>query len=86
MPTIEFNILYFSVFCYNFELRDHGEPTLKNLLDMIKVMAFAVSEGKVAVHCHAGELLNLPYHLAHSANNDALRCVTGQGGRALPHG
>ena len=24
------------------------------LLDMVKVMSFAISEGKVAVHCHAG--------------------------------
>ncbi|KFM80152.1 Protein tyrosine phosphatase domain-containing protein 1, partial [Stegodyphus mimosarum] len=24
------------------------------VLDMVKVMAFALSEGKVAVHCHAG--------------------------------
>ena len=24
------------------------------LLDMVKVLSFALSEGKVAVHCHAG--------------------------------
>lgn len=27
---------------------------LSSILDMVKVMQFAVSEGKVAVHCHAG--------------------------------
>lgn len=42
------------IFYYNFGLRDYGEPTQSCILDMVKVMAFAASEGKVAVHCHAG--------------------------------
>ncbi|ROT81137.1 Protein tyrosine phosphatase domain-containing protein 1 [Penaeus vannamei] len=42
------------VFYYNFGLKDYGEPTQGGLLDMVKVMAFSLSEGKVAVHCHAG--------------------------------
>ncbi|CAB3368050.1 Hypothetical predicted protein [Cloeon dipterum] len=42
------------IFFYNFGWKDYGEASLTNLLDMVKVMAFAVSEGKVAVHCHAG--------------------------------
>ncbi|XP_069942063.1 protein tyrosine phosphatase domain-containing protein 1-like [Cherax quadricarinatus] len=42
------------IFYYNFGMRDYGEPTQGALLDMVKVMAFALSEGKVAVHCHAG--------------------------------
>jgi len=25
------------------------------LLDMVKVVAFAVQEGRVAIHCHAGK-------------------------------
>lgn len=29
-------------------------PTLTSMLDMVKVMDFALGEGKVAVHCHAG--------------------------------
>ncbi len=33
---------------------DYGVPTLTNILDMVKVMDFAVREGKVGVHCHAG--------------------------------
>ena len=28
--------------------------TLKSVLDMVKVIDFAVHEGKVAIHCHAG--------------------------------
>lgn len=27
---------------------------LTAVLDMVKVMAFALQEGKIAVHCHAG--------------------------------
>ncbi|XP_064119036.1 protein tyrosine phosphatase domain-containing protein 1-like [Macrobrachium nipponense] len=42
------------IFYYNFGLKDFGEPTQGGILDMVKVMAFALSEGKVAVHCHAG--------------------------------
>nr|XP_045614195.1 protein tyrosine phosphatase domain-containing protein 1-like [Procambarus clarkii] len=42
------------IFYYNFGLKDYGEPTQGGLLDMVKVMAFSLSEGKVAVHCHAG--------------------------------
>lgn len=28
--------------------------SLTTILDMVKVMAFALQEGRVAVHCHAG--------------------------------
>ncbi|GIX86637.1 protein tyrosine phosphatase domain-containing protein 1 [Caerostris extrusa] len=34
--------------------KDYGTVSETNVLDMVKVMAFALSEGKVAVHCHAG--------------------------------
>ncbi|XP_069693915.1 protein tyrosine phosphatase domain-containing protein 1-like [Periplaneta americana] len=43
-----------NIYFYNFGWKDYGEATLSSLLDMVKVMAFALSEGKVAVHCHAG--------------------------------
>ena len=33
---------------------DFGVGSLANVLDMVRVMQFALSEGKVAVHCHAG--------------------------------
>ncbi|XP_077495876.1 protein tyrosine phosphatase domain-containing protein 1-like [Amblyomma americanum] len=42
------------VFFYNFGWRDYGTPSSLALLDMVKVMSFALGEGKVAVHCHAG--------------------------------
>ncbi|KAL3214591.1 hypothetical protein MRX96_034817 [Rhipicephalus microplus] len=42
------------VFFYNFGWRDYGTPSSLALLDMVKVMSFALTEGKVAVHCHAG--------------------------------
>ena len=43
-----------AVFFYNFGWQDYGVGSLTNILDMVKVMQFALSEGKVAVHCHAG--------------------------------
>ncbi|XP_069101631.1 LOW QUALITY PROTEIN: protein tyrosine phosphatase domain-containing protein 1-like [Argopecten irradians] len=42
------------IYFYNFSWPDYGVGTLSSILDMVKVMQFAVSEGKVAVHCHAG--------------------------------
>lgn len=33
---------------------DYGVAALSTILDMVKVIQFGVSEGKVAVHCHAG--------------------------------
>ena len=42
------------MFFYNFGWQDYGVGTLANILDLSKVMQYAVSEGKVAVHCHAG--------------------------------
>ena len=33
---------------------DYNVGSLSNILDMVKVMQFALSEGKVAIHCHAG--------------------------------
>lgn len=42
------------VFFYNYGWEDYGVPTLTSILDMVKVMDFALGEGKVAIHCHAG--------------------------------
>ncbi|TGZ53649.1 Protein tyrosine phosphatase domain-containing protein 1 [Temnothorax longispinosus] len=42
------------VYYYNFALKDYGSATMGKLLDMVKVVAFAVQEGRVAIHCHAG--------------------------------
>jgi len=43
-----------NIFFYNFIIKDYGTAKMGKLLDMVKVMSFAISEGKVAVHCHAG--------------------------------
>ncbi|XP_014601813.1 PREDICTED: protein tyrosine phosphatase domain-containing protein 1-like isoform X1 [Polistes canadensis] len=43
-----------NIYYYNFALKDYGEATMGKLLDMVKVVAFAVQEGRVAIHCHAG--------------------------------
>lgn len=35
-------------------MTDFGVSSMVGMLDAVKVMAFSVEEGKVAVHCHAG--------------------------------
>ncbi|KRT79832.1 hypothetical protein AMK59_6786, partial [Oryctes borbonicus] len=42
------------IYYYNFAWKDYGDATLLGLLNMVKVLTFAISEGRVAVHCHAG--------------------------------
>ncbi|XP_046407111.1 protein tyrosine phosphatase domain-containing protein 1-like [Ischnura elegans] len=42
------------IYFYNFSMKDYGEAGESRILDMVKVMSFAISEGKVAIHCHAG--------------------------------
>lgn len=42
------------IFFYNFAWKDYGEASMHGLLDMVKVLSFALAEGRVAVHCHAG--------------------------------
>lgn len=42
------------IFFYNFGWNDYGVRSLESILDMVKVMTFALQEGKAAVHCHAG--------------------------------
>ena len=46
---------FVAVYYYNFALKDYGDATMSKLLDMVKVVAFAVQEGRVAIHCHAGK-------------------------------
>ncbi|CAK6957453.1 protein tyrosine phosphatase domain-containing protein 1 [Scomber scombrus] len=43
-----------NIYFYNFGWSDYGVANLTAVLDMVKVMAFALEEGKIAVHCHAG--------------------------------
>lgn len=47
-------IYSFSVYFYNFGMPDFGVSSLVGIIDGVKVLAFAVKEGRVAVHCHAG--------------------------------
>ncbi|XP_056158131.1 protein tyrosine phosphatase domain-containing protein 1 [Lampris incognitus] len=42
------------IYFYNFGWDDYGVANLTTMLDMVKVMAFAMQEGKIAIHCHAG--------------------------------
>uniref|UniRef100_A0A915EDK0 Uncharacterized protein n=1 Tax=Ditylenchus dipsaci TaxID=166011 RepID=A0A915EDK0_9BILA len=44
------NKLYY----YNFAIPDFGASAISTLLDIVKVMWFALKHGRVAVHCHAG--------------------------------
>lgn len=48
------HICVFAVYFYNFGMPDFGVSSLVGIIDGVKVLAFAVSEGRVAVHCHAG--------------------------------
>lgn len=42
------------IFHYNFAWRDYEVGSIRNVLDAVKVMMFALEQGRVAVHCHAG--------------------------------
>ncbi|XP_060891258.1 protein tyrosine phosphatase domain-containing protein 1 isoform X2 [Labrus mixtus] len=42
------------IYFYNFGMPDFGVSSLVGVIDAVKVLAFAVREGRVAVHCHAG--------------------------------
>ncbi|KAM7411626.1 hypothetical protein PAMA_021556 [Pampus argenteus] len=43
-----------NIYFYNFGWSDYGVANLTTVLDMVKVMSFALQEGKIAIHCHAG--------------------------------
>ncbi|XP_024859426.1 protein tyrosine phosphatase domain-containing protein 1 isoform X2 [Kryptolebias marmoratus] len=42
------------IYFYNFGMPDFGVSSLVGIIDGLKVLDFAVKEGRVAVHCHAG--------------------------------
>ncbi|KAM9807769.1 protein tyrosine phosphatase domain-containing protein 1 [Neosynchiropus ocellatus] len=43
-----------NIYFYNFGMPDFGVSSLVGIIDGVKVLAFAVRQGRVAVHCHAG--------------------------------
>ncbi|CAI9727507.1 tyrosine phosphatase domain-containing 1 isoform X2 [Octopus vulgaris] len=43
-----------NIYFYNFACQDYGTLSKSRLLDMVRVMQFALTQGKVAIHCHAG--------------------------------
>ena len=43
-----------NIYHYNFAWKDFSDTSMTSLLDMVKVLSFALKEGKVAIHCHAG--------------------------------
>ncbi|CAF2870943.1 unnamed protein product [Rotaria sp. Silwood2] len=42
------------IFIYNYAMEDYGTVKADTILDIMKVMSFAMKQGKIAVHCHAG--------------------------------
>uniref|UniRef100_A0AC35U4Q4 TYR_PHOSPHATASE_2 domain-containing protein n=1 Tax=Rhabditophanes sp. KR3021 TaxID=114890 RepID=A0AC35U4Q4_9BILA len=42
------------IFYYNFPMQDFDSTDVQGLLSIAKVIHFAVQQGKVAIHCHAG--------------------------------
>ena len=46
--------LFVTVYFFNYPWPDFNVGSLSFVLDAVKVMAQAMKEGKVAVHCHAG--------------------------------
>jgi len=44
----------FIVFFYNYGWQDYSFGTMVGMADVVRVMQFELSKGKVAIHCHAG--------------------------------
>lgn len=42
------------IYFYNYHWPDYGTAGIDNILDVVKVIDFSVSNGKVGIHCHAG--------------------------------
>ncbi|XP_075985606.1 uncharacterized protein LOC142982807 [Anticarsia gemmatalis] len=69
------------IYYYNFAWPDYGEASLSGLLNMAKVLSFALQEGRVAIHCHAGlgrTGVLIACYLVYSLRvraNDAIRLV-----------
>ena len=48
------------VFFYNFGWKDYHEASMANILDMVKVLSFALSEGKVSKRLREPVVLTQP--------------------------
>ena len=48
------DLMKHNIYHYNFAWKDFSDTSMTSLLDMVKVLSFALKEGKVAIHCHAG--------------------------------
>jgi len=49
------------VFFYNYGWQDYSFGTMVGIADVVRVMQFELSKGKVAIHCHAGLGMNCFY-------------------------
>ena len=49
---IPFNFV-FKVFVYNYAMEDYGTVKVETILDIMKVMSFAMKQGKVGHVCRA---------------------------------
>ena len=43
-----------NIYFYNYPWPDYGAPAVSQIMDVVKVIDFSCSSGKVAIHCHAG--------------------------------
>ena len=43
-----------NIYFHNYPWPDYGSPAMPVTLDVVKVIDFCCSSGKVAIHCHAG--------------------------------
>ena len=67
------------IYFYNFGWDDFGVPSMPMLLDMVRVVDFAISRGKVAIHCHAGlgrTGVLIACYLVYSRRWDGSRAIT----------
>nr|CAD7431084.1 unnamed protein product [Timema monikensis] len=45
------------IYYYNFKWKDYGFANTNFILDIVKVISFALTQGKIAIHCHADKKL-----------------------------
>jgi len=61
-----------TVFFYNYGWQDYSFGTMVGIADVVRVMQFELSKGKVAIHCHAG--LGISYiYSTHISYHEVIR-------------